>query len=118
MNGGCSPAPIRSSLSPVLYSNISCCSLSPLSRQAGYLRPALNEAVVGKCFGGALLALAECVKTVAELAGNLGLAAKLGCQFRGRTLAACPVWPKNSNELTSHSLQLPAFTPKFPFPIF
>ena len=62
--------------------------LAALAGEAGDLRPALDEAVVGERLGRALLALAEGVEAVGQLAGDLGLGAELGDELRRRAFAA------------------------------
>ena len=55
---------------------------APCSSEAGDFRPASNQAVVGECLSRAFLPLAQRVEAVTQLAGDLGLGAESGDEFR------------------------------------
>jgi hypothetical protein len=64
------------------------CGLAAFAGQAGDLGPALHQGVVRQGLGCALLALAQGVEAIGQLAHDLGLAAHLGRQNRRRAFAA------------------------------
>ena len=63
-------------------------SSARFSRQPHDLGPALHQAVIAQRLGRALLALAQCVEAITQLARHFGLGAELGDERRRRVFAA------------------------------